>query len=285
MHRQPRCIFRTTLEAYNSGVTAASQAIVAQTFLAPIGTTFGTGETRVIERPGWYQIITPGTAHPGRNEILYSVIDSDDDAEIERVIDETCAEYDALELPFKWCLGPLTRPVDMAERLARRGFATVNVRGMYCDPRRLKLRVPAGMDAHRIAPDRLDEFLAPFFEGWKVDEASQGPLRDDFAWAVARPEWYLFVATVGGEIAGSAFMFVKETSGYLMAGNVLPKYRGLGVYRALLEVRLQQLRRLGTSLATTQARETTSAPMLERLGFSTAYRGQVMRSPRATAHL
>ena len=43
-----------------------------------------------------------------------------------------------------------------------------------------------------------------------------------------------------------------------------------GVYRALLDARLTRAARLGITLATTQAREATSAPILEALGFEIA---------------
>jgi hypothetical protein len=64
---------------------------------------------------------------------------------------------------------------------------------------------------------------------------------------------------------------------YLVGGNVLEPYRGRGIYRALIDVRLRDIAARGFTLATTQAREATSAPILERLGFETLYRGRVYK--------
>ncbi len=86
-----------------------------------------------------------------------------------------------------------------------------------------------------------------------------------------RPTVQLFVARFDGEVAGSAATCVRADAGYLMGANVLEAHRGRGVYRALLEARLAALRDEGISLAVTQAREHTSAPMLAHLGFHTAF--------------
>jgi len=259
----------------------ADDEIIAETFLAPIGTAFLTGDTEIIERPGWYQIVTPSMKHPGRNEVIYSVIERD----IERVINDTCARYESLDVPFKWSLGPLTRPTDMAERLAARGFSRGDVRGMYCEPQRLNLSVPDDVTVQHVDDTSIAAFTDAFARGWEITGEVRAQLEHDLAWAVRQPAWQLFAASVDGDLAATGWVFLKERSGYLMAANVLPPYRGRGLYRALLEARMAELRRRGIGLATTQAREATSAPILERLGFATAYRGAVMRSPGAAAHL
>jgi GNAT superfamily N-acetyltransferase len=70
----------------------------------------------------------------------------------------------------------------------------------------------------------------------------------------------------------------NNDAAYLIGGVVLPELRGRGVYRALVRARLEAVRgRL--SLATTHAREATSAPILERLGFRTAFRYSVLTAP------
>jgi GNAT superfamily N-acetyltransferase len=59
------------------------------------------------------------------------------------------------------------------------------------------------------------------------------------------------------------------------APQVFDAHRGRGAYRALLAARLARLRALGIGLATTHAREHSSAPILERLGFETVFRHRV----------
>jgi hypothetical protein len=45
----------------------------------------------------------------------------------------------------------------------------------------------------------------------------------------------------------------------------------------MIDERLQRAAALGYTLATTQAREATSAPILEKLGFETLFRSHVYR--------
>lgn len=57
-----------------------------------------------------------------------------------------------------------------------------------------------------------------------------------------------------------------------MGGVVLPSYRGRGLYRALVHARLAHARARGIAIATSHAREATSAPILEAIGFETVCR-------------
>ena len=69
---------------------------------------------------------------------------------------------------------------------------------------------------------------------------------------------------------------------YLVGGNVLEAFRHRGVYRAMLATRLARATASGRSLAVTQAREESSAPILAGLGFESVgsaviYRNDVRR--------
>src|SRR5262249_19795941 len=86
-------------------------------------------DTRIVERPGWYQIITPSAPRNTQNEIIFSQLEEKD---ADGVIDETIATYRACGQATKWSVGPWTRPSDFGERLARRGFQSWEVRGMGC---------------------------------------------------------------------------------------------------------------------------------------------------------
>jgi GNAT superfamily N-acetyltransferase len=74
--------------------------------------------------------------------------------------------------------------------------------------------------------------------------------------------------------AATASYFAFPRSAHLLGGVVLPQHRGSGLYRALVAARLGHARARGISLATTHARESSSAPILERLGFATICRFQ-----------
>ena len=83
----------------------------------PVGPMATRADTRVIEREGWFQRITPSSTN--HNEVLRSAVE---EADAERVIDEVVAEYRALGKPTRWFTGPWTRPGDFGDRLLRRGF-------------------------------------------------------------------------------------------------------------------------------------------------------------------
>src|SRR5262249_47152428 len=129
--------------------------------------------------------------------------------------------------------------------------------------------------------DNLAEFRAGFSDGWQV---AQDPDDEaDIPRAIDSGRFRFYIARVGGEVSGTAGLALKPRSGYFMGGNVLPRCRGTGVYRALVDARLRDLVAAGCPLATTQARELTSAPILEHLGWQTVFRFRVYRldDPRA----
>src|SRR5689334_19770709 len=85
------------------------------------------GDLRVIERPGWMQIVTPSVTTGALNEVLFSALDERD---ADAVIDAAIAEYRALGLKFRWSVGPGSAPADLGERLERRGLTPSWGRGM-----------------------------------------------------------------------------------------------------------------------------------------------------------
>src|SRR4051812_21132556 len=80
-------------------------ACVHQVFTAPAGCELRTRGMRVVEREGWYQTIAPGSKSGSGNEVVYSVVA---EADADRILDATIAEYRAAGVPFKWCIGPPT---------------------------------------------------------------------------------------------------------------------------------------------------------------------------------
>jgi GNAT superfamily N-acetyltransferase len=241
---------------------------IEATIRAPIGRDLHREDTRVIERPGWYQIITPSTRGSILNEVLISQVA---EAESERVIDEVIASYRAHGLPVKWCVGPWTEPADFGERLQRRGFVSWDVRGMACDT---SLRLEAnGVAVEAVTETNLDEYLDAFVRGWGVDPDQREPLRLQHSAAMrADPRTaHFFLARVDGKAAGTTGVLLRKDYAYLVGAHVLDAFRGRGFYRALIEARLAMLRDAGITLAVTLAREATSAPMLEHLGFETLF--------------
>jgi GNAT superfamily N-acetyltransferase len=199
------------------------------------------------------------------NEVIYSAL-ADDEAD--RVIDETIAGYRELGLKFRWNGGPGSTPADLGERLVRRGLTESWGRGMVRSTELASDPEP-GCEVASVGADTIGEFSHVMAAGWNVDPA---PLAELHRGSLGKPQHRHFLASCDGVAAGAASYTAFERSAFLIGAVVLPQFRGRGLYRALVAARLAHARSHGLELATTHARESTSAPILERLGFETACR-------------
>jgi len=218
-------------------------------------------DLELVERPGWFQITTPSFREGGFNEVALAVLaDGDADA----VIDATIAGYRARGLKFRWTVGPDSAPADLADRLARRGLA----RSIACGMARATTPVTGGdgVTVTEIDASTSDTFTRTMAAGWETDPAPLARVHDLI---LANPQrtQHLFLARIDGEPAGTAAYVAFPRSAYLLGAVVLPAFRGRGVYRALVDARLAHARARGLALATSHAREQTSAPILAGLGF------------------
>ena len=261
-------------------------ALLEEVFVAPRSAAPPLPELRRIERPGWVQIITPTFKTGGLNEVAFSAL-ADDEADA--VIDATIAEYRELGLAFRWAVPPGSAPADLGARLVRRGLVESWGRGMVraTAPEAAAVAAAAPAAAAPAAesepPDpaiSVEEvtdaagataFTRVMAEGWGVAAA---PLQRLHELLLAAPErtQHLYLARIGGEPAGVASYIAFPRSAYLIGAVVLPRFRGRGLYRALARARLADAHARGIVLATCHARESTSAPILERLGFATIRR-------------
>jgi GNAT superfamily N-acetyltransferase len=247
---------------------------IAESFLAPLGSMLPAADMQIIERDGWYQVITPSTKSTQGNEVVFSRVRA---ADAERVVRETIAAYSELGLPFKWCVGPLTEPEGFGELLERHGFTGWDVRGMATDPQRWAVTPRADITVERVGRAGFEDYYRTLVLGWASEVTEAESWRDSMLRALDGGVHHYYLARIAGQPVATAGMAVKRRSVYLMGGNVLEAHRGRGIYRALLDERLRHAAELGFSLATTQAREATSAPILERLGFETLFRSRVYK--------
>lgn len=195
------------------------------------------------------------------------------------MIKETAATFEARDLPFLWVIDPGTKPADLAARLTAYGYGP--------DPHGeeaavMVLPIDATIEAPTVAGLELHDALADSATFAAADTAAAEAflsvhLNDDpdrlamlerrRVDAVASGNRRLLLATVHGEPAGSASLTLFPPRGAMInGGSVRPKFRGQGVYRALVVKRLEMARQAGVAGLVVQA-GAMSKPILERLGF------------------
>ncbi|HEX4515290.1 MAG TPA: GNAT family N-acetyltransferase, partial [Polyangiaceae bacterium] len=155
-------------------------------------------------------------------------------------------------------------PRDFDDRLTRRGSRSWTMRGMGIAT---DARISSSVAATRVDHANLDAYVATGAAAWS---APLDPVQRE---AFARALDHELVAFVADGLGAGAIL-LREDYGYLVGAAVTESARGRGVYRALVAARLAFLRERAIEYAVTQARESTSAPILEHLGFETLFRGR-----------
>lgn len=243
----------------------SERELYEQVVLAPRYAYVPIPDMRVIERPGWMQLVTPSFRKGGFNEVSLAVLD---EADADATIAATIGEYRRLGLRYRWIVGPDSAPADLAERLAAHGLD----RHMSCGMARATAPVDApAVRVVEVDASTVDAFTQTMAAGWGADADVLARTHDIVLAAQPRTH-HMFLAYADGEPAATASYVAFPRSAYLLGGVVLERYRGRGLYRALVAARIEHARARGIELATSLAREETSAPILERLGFETIVR-------------
>jgi hypothetical protein len=234
-------------------------------------------DTVLVDRPDWYEISTPSAPTTYLNEICFSELEPD---RCDEVIDEVVRRRRAEGRPVKWCVGPWTKPDDFGDRLARRGFEAWGVSGMAITSD-ARVATPPDVEAFEVDDDdSLARWIDVSMRGWSLpDDQSPLELAACRAARVATPRLVHFFAARDAktkEWLGTSAVFIADGGayGYLVGAQVLESARGRGLYKTLVAARLAFLRARNIPFAVTQARDSTSAPILERLGFETVFRSK-----------
>jgi GNAT superfamily N-acetyltransferase len=230
----------------------------------------------VIVTPRYQITLQPDFPIPGPNSISWIRCTADEAAD---VIREARATIAPRHLPVMWTLDPGTEPPDFADNL--------EAHGIHPDPHGVESAVmvlpidapveaPAipGLEIHDALADlalfrRADAAAAEAFMSVSLGDdpaliAMQDRRRRNFL-AAGNRHWLL--ATVDGEPAGAGGMTLFPPRGATInGGSVRPKFRGQGVYRALVAARLDIARRSGVDGLCVWGGD-KSGPILARLGF------------------
>src|SRR5882672_6722608 len=210
----------------------------------------------VIVTPRYQITLQPDFPIPGPNSISWVRCTADEAGEVIREVHTTVAPR---HLPVMWTLDPGTEPPDFAELL--------EACGIHADPHGVEsavmvLPIDAEIEAPEIPGLEIHDALADLATFRRADAAaaeafmsvSLGDDPDVIAMQDRRRRNFL--------AAGNRLWLLATVNG----GSVRPKFRGRGVYRALVAARLAIARRSRVGGLCVWSGE-MSGPILARLGF------------------
>jgi GNAT superfamily N-acetyltransferase len=224
----------------------------------------------------YHLTLQPDFPIPGPNGVSFVRCRSD---EADEVIQEVHAAVAPRRLPLMWILDPETEPADFADHLARHGIRP--------DPKGwefavMVLPIDAQLENPVIPGLQIVDAYADAATHRKADaaaaEAFRGPAPSDDPEYLAMLErrrlaniaagnrrWLL--ATMDGEPAGTAGISLFPPGGATVnGGSVRAKFRGRGIYRALVAARLEIARHGRVSGLAVWGGD-MSGPILAKLGF------------------
>ena len=143
-------------------------------------------------------------------------------------------------------------------------------------------RAQSDLSVERVGEDRAGDFAAVVVGGFGMPDWCL-PLPQNL---VGRPGWSCYVAYDRGKPAGAGALFVHEGVGWLGLGATLPEFRGRGAQSAILADRIEDARKQGCRLITTETGERTndrpsnSYRNILRAGFREAGVRPNYRAPR-----
>jgi len=190
------------------------------------------------------------------------------------LIDDARALFRPRRLPVMWILDPETEPGNFADHLAARDVfpeAHSPEVAVMILPAETRVEGPAvdGLDIRDALADaesfrQADAVNAEGFDHQPRDPAAQERRRRN---QLAAGNRRVVLATVEGEPAGAAGLTLYPPAGAIINGGaVRKKFRGRGVYRAMVAARLAMAREAGVSGVSVWGGP-MSKPILARLGF------------------
>lgn len=254
-------------------MTAVSQALVswANGWRQPPAPGF-----EVIETPRYRVVLQPDFPIPGPNSASWVRCRAE---EADEVIEEVSALLRSRRLPLMWVLDPDTKPANFSDFLAAHG---VLPDPLAPESAVMVLPIDADLEVETVPGLELRDGLADIESFRAVDainaEAFGGrsvPLRRGYARQLERRlenqlaagNRRVILAVLDNEPAGSSGLSLYPPDGAIVnGGGVRPKFRGRGIYRAMVAARVNMAREAGVAGLCVWGGP-MSAPILERLGF------------------
>lgn len=210
------------------------------------------------------------TSGAGEGAIIYSQLTGVGAAQ---AIREQVAYFESIGQDFEWKVYDHDQPPDLKEMLRSYGFAVEEPEAVMVLDRQHSPTIlwqPVRHDVRRITdPERLADVQTVEQQVW--DEDSSWVI-DYLGGALTHhpDQMSVYVAYVDGQPASAAWTFFPQRSQFasLWGGATISRFRGQGLYTALLAVRAQEAKGRQVRYLTVDA-SPMSRPILEKFGFKT----------------
>lgn len=194
------------------------------------------------------------------------------DANVETVIAREIAHHRALGAAFEWKVYAHDTPADLVARLARHGLAVGPCEAvMIYDLAHLPdwMAEMPGVRVERLTrAEQLSDFRTVLVDVFgEANDATIAALADALASGSREHLGYVAYADDEPASVGRLYTHPQSAFGGLYGGSTRAKFRGRGLYRALVAARARDAMELGAKYLLVDALP-TSRPILERLGFA-----------------
>lgn len=228
---------------------------------------------KVIVTPRYQITLVPDFPIPGPNSVAWIRCRPDETDDVIREAQATIAPH---RLPVFWAIDPATEPPDFADHLARHGILRDSEVAVLVVPIEATVEAPPVPGLEFLDPladlatfRQMDAVAAEAFEAGAFGDdpesiAMQERRRLNF---IAAGNRRFLLATIDGEPAGAGNVALfPPAAATINGGSVRPKFRGRGIYRAMVAERLKIAREAGVDGLVVWGGD-MSRPILERLGF------------------
>jgi GNAT superfamily N-acetyltransferase len=208
-------------------------------------------------------------SHPLANMVgMANIAPEDVDATLKLVRNR----YSGGRKAYGWVTGPLTRPLDLGQRLAASGLVRADeLAGMALTDLAVPIPVDPSVEIREGTLHEAQAASAMMGRAYDMPEEVARFFNVLLAMTDSKVKNRGYFAYVdgGSEPVGWSYLVYLPDSPIVLLGGAatLPEHRGRGIYSALVAKRLADARGDGRSAAVIQAVRSTSAPICAKLGF------------------
>lgn len=195
---------------------------------------------------------------------------------IDGLLDEVLATYQAMGMPVHIYVSPANQPSDLTDRLLAHGFEKQDddEAWLICDDfSRIWARAMAWqVDVEAITSDRAFEFAHTFALAFDLPTEMAQPLADLLLPSMSLDTMHHFMATIGGQAAGTITLLTYGQYGIVGSMGTVPGRRNTWAMIALGHAVVQKANELGLKTLMLQtAAKGRLCQFLKRNGFYEAF--------------